>query len=235
MSWVSATSAGDASSTFLDIAIPAGSVDDILVMSFYGEGTLGLTLSFDVGTWTKDTNASGQQLGEAIDFEVYRYTARWGSQTGNVRISWGGATLWNSAICVRHSGRITSGAPQDATSTFAIGGSQQTTATATGLTTGHTNADLLLFEANVNGQAHASWSSPLTERVDFHGQGYAEGTQAAAGATGTKTVVLDVPGSWWTAALMALQEAGAAAGVTMMPPPKIRPFPFTPGSPSSPR
>lgn len=211
MAYQSNTTAGDSSGPTLTIAIPAGATTDwILLMHFYGEVSLGLTPTFDVGTWTKITAASGQQLGESTDFEVYRYWARWGTQSGNIVISWGGANIWRAAACLAFSGRLTSGDPQDATATFTAAGAANTTATMNGLTVGHASADLILLESDVNGSAHTGWTLG-TERVDFGGQGIATVDAQGSGASGNQTV--SIASSFYTGAQIVLQVAGAAAAI----------------------
>lgn len=215
MAFRASSTAGDSSGTTLVIAYPAGmAANDICTLLFYGEATLGLTLSFDKGTWTKDTAASGSQLGDATDFETYVYTSRIGAESGNLTISWGGATIWRAAWMAAHSGRITSGAPQDATSTYNKASAAGVTATMLAVSPANANADLVAYESNVGGSLHSTWTAGLTERVDFGGQGMATQDAVSAGTTGNKTVT--VVSNWWSAGLLALKDS-AAGGATNIP------------------
>lgn len=206
MSYRAHSTAGDAASTFLDISIPSGTLDgDILTMHVYIEVNLGLTISFSKGNFVKIAGASGQQTGDATDFEVYRYQARVAGESGTIRITWGGASLWNSAILVANSGRYKTGDAQDAPATFNAAVAPGTTATMLGLTTIHDSSDLLAFESDPAGSVH-SWTAGLTEQADFGGQSFAQAPQASAGASGDKTVTIN--SVWWTGALIAYRIAG---------------------------
>lgn len=213
MALTASTTAGDNLGTTLIINIAGdagGASGDALTFCLYAEQT-GLTVSFNKGTWTKDTAASGSQLGDPVDFETHVYTAQRGSMTGTVTVSWGGANIWRAGWMVSNSGRFNSGTPQDCTSTYNKAGSSGITATALAVSPANAAADLIVYEADPSGSAHSGWTAGLSEIVEFGGQGVAyEDNLASSGSTGNKTVT--VANCWWSMGALALRVAAAGGG-----------------------
>jgi hypothetical protein len=232
MAYRSHSTGGDATATTMVIAYPAGiQAGDIVRLHVYAEST-GLTLAFDKGSWTKVTPASGVNSGTFPSYEIYEYWARIGVESGNLTVSWGGASIYSVGIMAAFSGRLASGDPLDATSTYTEADPTASTAfSATGVTTGHDNSDICVYGASVEATTYGSWTAGLTERVEIGNSVLADGTAGAAGATGTKTATLSIS-AHWAAALTVLQVAAAATGVPIGWRPTSRPFPFTPGSPN---
>lgn len=217
----SAVTAGDGSGpTVVFTPATAWATDDDVILQLYVED-LTLTPSFDKGSWTKITGASGKNNNATVPFETHVYWCRWDDAiTGDVTISWGGASVWRNLVATAYSGRLASGDPQDATATYNELESAGTALTANAVTTANANADVVATGANLGGTTY-TWSV-ITERVDFGGSSIADVLQAGAGSSGNKTATL-ATGFAWSAGLVALREAVSAAGATAQRQPH-RPF-----------
>lgn len=204
----SVKTAGDGTGTTLVINRPAGAAtDDILWLRLYVEDTT-LTPSLSPGSWTKITAASGEQLADATDFEVHSYWSRQGAESGDITVSWGGASVWRTGIAAAFTGRLTAGDPLDGTSTFNPVGAATTTLTCLAVTTGNANADIIASGGAAAGGTYA-WSV-LAEIADIGVQTAAWVTQAAAGGSGNKTATCT--SSLWAGELACFREA--TAGLT---------------------
>lgn len=184
---------------------PTGAaVDDILVLTLYVENTT-LTPSLSPGSWTKITGASGEQLGGSFPFENHTYWCRQGAESGDITITWGGTSVFNVATAAAYTGRLTSGDPQDGTATYnPAPTNSNATLTCLGITTGHTNADIIAIGSAAVGINYA-WAGGLNERSDADVQSWADIVQAGAGASGDKTATVDP--NYWSGMLIALREA----------------------------
>jgi hypothetical protein len=198
---------GDSASTSRTVTRPAGAASgDILLLRFYVEDQ-SLTPSLSPGTWTKVTSSSGE-VGGGTPFEVHDYWSRQGAESGDITITWGGASVWNTAIAGAWTGRYPTGDPQDGTATFNT--SSGTTVTATGLTTAHDDADVIAFGSNAHGGSH-SWTG-VTEQADLGGQSIGTTVQGVAGGTGSKTAT--ITSGAWAAGLIALRAVDPTPPVT---------------------
>jgi|ERR1041384_2397011 hypothetical protein len=205
----SSLTGGDAAGTTLVFTPPsAWATNAIVILQLYLENQA-QTPSFDRGTWTKITSASGKNNNAAVNFETHIYWARWDGSTSNVTISWDGGSYWRILVASAYDNRVTSGDPQDATATYNESEAGSGTVTATAVTTGNANADVVAIGSNPNGRGHA-WSG-VTERNDFGGQSMADTNQVSAGSSGNKTAT--VTSTPWSAGLMALKNV-AAGGST---------------------
>lgn len=195
----SVTTAGDAASTSLVIARPAGAAtDDILIIYFYAEDTT-LIPTASPGTWASIPAAQGEQTIGTPDFETFMLWSRQGAEAGNITVAWGGASVWNVGIAAAYTGRIASGDPQDATGLFTSGNSA--TVSCGGVTTAHDNADIVCAGGSAAGATYV-WTG-ATERSDFGGSSLSDTIQVSAGATGAKTAA--VSSTPWTGQMIALR------------------------------
>jgi hypothetical protein len=172
-------------------------------MQVYAENQA-LTLSVSPGSWTL-IPAAGGEVAAGTNFETHVLWSRQGVESGDITITWGGTSVWNTVVCAAYTGRITTGDPQDATATFAKNETGSSTALlATGLTTAHADADVVAF--GVNWLATTSTWSGVTERADFAECSVADAPQESAGASGNKAATL-AAASVWGAGLVALRTA----------------------------
>lgn len=221
----STATAGDSASTTRTLTRGAGwATDDIIIVQFYSEDTPFPTVaavdSVSGASYTRITQID-QSLA-ATDFSTTLFYRRLtAGDTGNVSLTWGGSSHWNVAIGAAYTGRITSGDPQDATTTTNLNGSSNSTLTGTGLTPANASADIVTVGGNPTGSAYSAWSGGATERIDFAGSGLADFAHTS-GATGNITATIGAPTSTaWTAFVAALQVAGAGGATPIRLPSRI--------------
>lgn len=202
----SAVSTGDASVTSLTLARPTGAAaGDIIVVYVYTED-LTLTPALSPGSWTEITECNGENDNATADFETRVYWLRQESDSSDISITWGGATVWATALGAAFSGRVASGDPEEGTATYNESQVNDTVPTPLGLTTSTFDADLVAFCGNPLGVAYA-WGDTMRKRLDVGGQTLGTLMQNVAGASGDKPAVIS--GAPWSAMMLGLKTAAA--------------------------
>jgi hypothetical protein len=181
-------------------------IGDLLVASLYLE-TAGVTpvIASTSDTWVAVHEITNTTPTPDVWHNVWICVVANASST--IGVTWGGGAFWRDFAVYRFTGVDTT-TPQDTTATENQGTS--TTPTGLTLTTATANAHLVLCTTNFDGNTHASWTSPLTERDDSGNVAMASGDQAAAGASGNKTAT--ITSSNWTAIMLALRPADGGGG-----------------------
>lgn len=203
----SSSTNGGGFGTTLTVTVPAGTLDDdLMVLNFHLE-VLGKTLG-GLSAWTLVNQI--QESTHAQVHEQFVYVKKAASEPASYTITWDATSQWRSSAIASYSGVDTT-IPQDVAGSEATGNSA--TVTATGITTVTADAMLVMCADSIDGGARASaWTSPLVEEVDVNETYLADGIQAGAGASGNKSATLSASAGW-CAQLLALRPA--AAGVTV--------------------
>lgn len=191
----SAVAVGDAAGTTLVLTQPPGlSATDIIAFNLYIE-TLALTPSFDKGTWTKITAASGENtVVTAFAIHVYWVLAST-IASWPVTVSWGGASTFRVGTYAAYTGRISTGAdPQDSTATFAKDTVANTALIALANTAGHDDVDVIVPASCVDAATY-KWSG-VNERIWLGNNSFADTNQASPGTTGNKLATLSGAANW---------------------------------------
>lgn len=230
VAYQSSTSATGAGTSTGGLAKPAGTaIGDVLVAQIFARtnGSVGaLSINSTGDIWTLVHNNANS------DFEFYVWVCVVANASSAISISWGGF-ITNYGVSIHRFTSVDTSAPQDVTATKSTGtGSAESSA---GLASGTAQRHLVLCTGNSGGVPRASWSSPLTERVDTSYVAMASGTDTAGTDTGSKSN--SVSGSpEWCAVLLALRAqlflAQATPSITLSLAPaglKIAPVTTTPG------
>lgn len=199
----SAFSVGDSETTSRTITRGTWLTGEFIVIIGYVEQT-GLTLSLTGGTWFNIPQADGQQTAGSIDYETHVFVcAVAGGDSGNVVITWGGASVWNVFIGGVYTGRnVANGFDNGA---FSASGSAGTTVTCPPMTINYAGSDEIATGHNAGGRAH-SWSSG-TERADLGGQSFADKLNVGTGTTPAFNATIF--SEFWSSGHLALRIAGS--------------------------
>ncbi len=202
----SVTTAGNGPDTQLIISVPAGVLDDdILIAVIAIEDDVTVTAP---GGWT--LIRQDDHTGAVMD--LYTWWRRAASEPADY--TWTFASAWRVGGMLAYSGAITTGDPQDATASGAEGDS--TSIVATGITTANDNSMLVQVAESLGGGAYSGGTAPVTnERIDLGGGsgfGAYDGVQATAGASGSKTLTQSITGQYLTQ-LIAIRAAGGGAAI----------------------
>ncbi len=179
--------------TSLSVAIPSGTVGDLLIGSIVLDAA-----ASDVTTptgWTLQNEGNCPGAPATCRMEIYTRTAQAGDTS--VLFNWGATTRQGIGAVLRYSG--SSGTPVSGASTGT------STAPSAPSVTAPAHSIVLRFAA-VGSAASITTPGGLTSRfnvtvTDPVGSAGAEGTQAAAGASGTANFTLGSSANWRTATL----------------------------------
>lgn len=182
----------------------------LLIAALYWESHISITAP---SGWVQiGTVASTSQI---FDIAVWYKLAGAGEPT---TYTWTHASTWTQGSLQVITGAPTS-SPLDGTATTNQSVASGTTATGLTLTTAQANSALFLFVAHwTASRTLASWTAPLTERLDTTQFGFASGVQAAAGASGNKTATISVSDDWATVMFAVLDASVTpAVGLPLLP------------------
>jgi hypothetical protein len=210
VAYVSSTTFAEGSGTSISAhAKPASTaIGDVLIAQCSIENDVAtLTIASTGDTWTL-VPATGPAVNTtpAPDLQQWVWICVVANTSSTIDVTWGGGAFWRDFAVHRFTG-VDNTTPQDVTATKNTGTS--TTPLGTGLASGTANRHLVLCSASLNGQTHASWTSPLTERADSGNVAMASGDDAAGTDTANKTAT--ITSDSWTTVMLALRSAGAAA------------------------
>lgn len=194
-------------------AKPAGTaIGDVLIAQCSIENDAAtLTIASTGDTWTL-VPATGPAVNTtpAPDLQQWVWICVVANASSTIDVTWGGGSFWRDFAVHRFTG-VDNTTPQDVTATKNNGTS--TTPLGTGLASGTANRHLVLCSTSLNGQAHASWTSPLTERDEGGNIAMASGEDTAGTDTANKTAT--ITSDSWTTVMLALRPSGAtSAAVT---------------------
>lgn len=212
MAWgyITGGTAGNASGTTLAVTRPSTAANAWFFLDLYLETNTIQTPTFNNGTWTLVKQAT--QTGSTPDYTHYRWRSLYNAEGASFTISWDASSIWRTAIISAYSGGDATSV-QDGTPTSHNSAASQTTVDIDSITTAQNNSLVYYSQSNFDNRAAtpATGTTPtFTERTEFANFSAGDGILATAGATGNKTVTLDVA-SWNIGMLSDLALTSGAA------------------------